>query len=256
MSELLRAVDVNFAYGDQPTLRGISLSISSGETVALIGPNGSGKSTLIQVLLGHLRGTGSVLLDGKPIADQPRRQIARRLAYLAQSPSFEPGQTVMHLLRAGRAPYWAAFGLESPGDVAVVRDISRQLNLDDLLSRSMEHLSGGQRQRVFVGRCLVQQPAVLLLDEPDTYLDLRHQVELGRLIRTLAKGQGLGVLWASHDLNQSAAFADRLILLRDGAVVAEGAAAEVLRAEVLSEVYGVELECIDRPGKAPIVLPK
>ena len=256
MSELLQAIDLNFAYGDCPTLRGISLSISTGETIALIGPNGSGKSTLIQSLLGHLPATGSIKLDGQPIAQWPRRQFARRVAYLAQSPNFEPGQTVLDVLRVGRAPYWAAFGLESPGDTRVVGDISRQLALDDLLGRSMDELSGGQRQRVFIGRCLVQQPAVLLLDEPDTYLDLRHQVELGRLIRNLATEQGIGVLWASHDLNQSAAYADRLVLLHEGTVAAAGSAAEVLRAELLSDVYGVALECIQRPGGPPIIVPR
>jgi iron complex transport system ATP-binding protein len=256
MPELLRAIDLNFAYGDRPTLRGISLSVSTGQTIALIGPNGSGKSTLIQSLLGHLPATGTITLDGRPIAQWPRKQFARRVAYLAQSPNYEPGQTVLDVLRVGRAPYWGAFGLESPGDAAVVRDVSRQLALDDLLNRSMDQLSGGQRQRVFIGRCLAQQPAALLLDEPDTYLDLRHQVELGRLIRTLATQRGIGVLWASHDLNQAAAFADRLVLLRDGMIAAEGTASEVLQTDLLSEVYGVSLECIQRLGEPPIVIPR
>jgi ABC-type cobalamin/Fe3+-siderophores transport system ATPase subunit len=256
MPELLRAIDLCFAYGERPTLRGISLSIATGETVALIGPNGSGKSTLIQSLLGHLRATGSITLDGVAISELPRRQIARRMAYLAQAPSFEPGQSVLDVLRVGRAPYWGAFGLESPGDAAVVREVTDRLALGDLLDRPMDQLSGGQRQRVFIGRCLVQEPAALLLDEPDTYLDLRHQVELGRLIRTLAKEREIGVLWASHDLNQAAAFADRLILLREGAVAAEGSAAEVLRADLLSEVYGVSLECFDGSGGVPIVIPR
>jgi iron complex transport system ATP-binding protein len=256
MAELLRAIDLSFAYGDRPTLRAISLSVSSGETVALIGPNGSGKSTLIKSLLGHLPASGAITLEGRPIASWPRRQFARRVAYLAQSPNFEPGQTVLDVLRVGRAPYWAAFGLESAGDAEVVRAISGKLALDDLLDRPMDALSGGQRQRVFIGRCLVQQPSILLLDEPDTYLDLRYQVELGRLIRRLAKEQAIGLLWASHDLNQAAAFADRLILLRDGAIAAEGSPREVLRADLLSDVYGVSLECIERVDLPPIVLPR
>jgi iron complex transport system ATP-binding protein len=256
MSQLLRAIDLNFAYGDRPILRNISISITTGETVALIGPNGSGKSTLIQSLLGHLPAKGSITLQGKPINEWPRKQLARRVAYLAQSPNYEPGQTVLDVLRVGRAPYWSAFGVESTADAAVVRGVSAKLQLDELLHRPMDQLSGGQRQRVFIGRCLVQQPTALLLDEPDTYLDLRHQVELGRLIRTLAKEGAMGVLWASHDLNQAAAFADRLVLLRDGAVAAEGTAAEVLRADLLSEVYGVQLECIDRPGRPPIIVPR
>ncbi len=256
MPELLRATDVTFAYGDRPALRGVSLSISVGEIVALLGPNGSGKSTLIQCMLGHLPAAGSLTLDEKPINQWPRRLLARRVAYLPQSPSHEPGQTVLDVLRLGRAPYWAAFGLESPGDAAVVSEISRQLQLDDLLHRPMDALSGGQRQRVFIGRCLVQQPSVLLLDEPDTYLDLRHQVELGQTIRSLAKDEHIGVLWASHDLNQAAAFANRLVLLKEGTVAAAGTAAEVLRADLLSGVYGVELECIERPTRPPIVIPR
>jgi ABC-type cobalamin/Fe3+-siderophores transport system ATPase subunit len=257
MAELLRAIDLTFAYDDRAALRGVSVSISTGEVVALIGPNGSGKSTLIHSLLRHLPATGSIALDGRPIEQLQRREIARRVAYLAQSPAYEPGQTVLDVLRVGRAPYWAAFGLESPRDEDVVRGIRRQLALDDLLHRSMDELSGGQRQRVFIGRCLVQQPALLLLDEPDTYLDLRHQVELGRTIRALAKDHGMGVLWASHDLNHAAAFADRLLLMNDGTIAADGTASEVLRADLLSDVYGVALECLGRPdGEPPIVIPR
>jgi iron complex transport system ATP-binding protein len=256
MPPLLQAQNLGFAYTDRPALRNISLSIPSAQTIALIGPNGSGKSTLIQCLLGHLPATGNITLDGKPLAAWPPKQFARRVAYLAQSPSFEPGQTVLDVLRLGRAPYWSAFGIESPTDATVIRDISTQLDLNDLLTRPMDELSGGQRQRIFIARCLVQQPAVLLLDEPDTYLDLRHQVELGQLIRNLAKEKNIGILWASHDLNQAAAYADRLILLHEGAIAAAGQASDVLRPDLLTTVYGVSLECIERPGHPPIVIPR
>src|SRR5213076_2350519 len=114
-----------------------------------------------------------------------------RVAYLPQSPATEPGQTVLDALRLGRSPYWSAFGLESPRDEQVVRSVSKRLGLDDLLSRPMDELSGGQRQRVFVGRCLVQEPTALLLDEPNTFLDLRHQVELCQLLRQLSKEQSI-----------------------------------------------------------------
>jgi iron complex transport system ATP-binding protein len=255
MPDLLTATDLHFAYGDHAVLRRVSLAIRSGEIVALIGPNGSGKSTLIQSLLGHLPATGSMQVDGKSLARWPRRLLARRIAYLAQAPHFEPGQTVLDVLRMGRAPYWAAFGIESTEDLTVLQEVSHQLTLDDLLNRRMNSLSGGQRQRVFVGRCLMQQPAVLLLDEPDTYLDLRHQIELGRLIRTLAIEKQMGVLWASHDLNHAATFADRLILLHEGSVAATGSPREVLRAEVLTRTYGVNLEIISRDNRPPVVIP-
>src|SRR5262249_29813120 len=149
-----------------------------------------------------------------------RRELARRVAYLPQSPVADAGQTVIDTLRLGRSPYWSAFGIESPRDEQVVRSVSARLGLDDLLSRPLDELSGGQRQRVFVGRCLVQEPAAMLLDEPSTFLDLRHQVELCQLLRQLAKEQSIGVLMASHDLNLAAAYANRVVVLSEGTIAA------------------------------------
>jgi iron complex transport system ATP-binding protein len=159
------------------------------------------------------------------------------------------------VLRLGRAPYWAAFGLESTADDRVTRDVAHLLALDDLLDRPLDALSGGQRQRVFVGRCLVQQPGALLLDEPNTFLDLRHQIDLCRLLRDLARKNNLAVLVASHELNIAGAYADRLLLLSDGAVAAQGVPDAILRPEILSPVYGV---AIQRFGDAsnPLVVPR
>jgi iron complex transport system ATP-binding protein len=177
------------------------------------------------------------------------------VAYLPQTPGFEPGQTVLDVLRQGRAPYWGAFGLESSADEKIVSDIAAMLSLTDLLHRSIEQLSGGQRQRVFIGRCLAQKPGALLLDEPSTFLDLAHQIELCQLLRDLSRKQNLAVLMATHDLNLAGAFADRLILLHRGKVASEGSPDEVLRAEVLTPVYGVEIQRIDIAGKQPVVIP-
>jgi iron complex transport system ATP-binding protein len=164
---------------------------------------------------------------------------------------------VLDVLRLGRAPYWGAFGIESAQDARVVADVARRLGLDALLDRPMESLSGGQRQRVFVGRALAQEPAALLMDEPDTFLDLRHGVELLQLLRALAREKSVGVLIASHDLNVAGALADRLILLGDGAVAADGPAGRVLEPGLLSRVYGVEMERIPRgEGRSPLVLPR
>lgn len=257
MIDLLKATNLEFSYGDRPTLRGISLSIESRETVALIGPNGSGKSTLIKSLLGHLQITnGTIEWEGTALPFWKRRELSRRIAYLPQTPVFEPGQSVGDVLRLGRAPYWGAFGLESSRDASVVRRIAEQMQLRDIMDRPIDTLSGGQRQRVLIGRCLVQEPVVLMLDEPDTFLDLRHQVELGQLLRQLSRDRGMGILWASHDLNSAAVYADRLILLREGTVAMEGAPERVMQEAVLSETYGVPLERIDRPGKPPVVLPR
>src|SRR5205085_815914 len=206
MDPLLEADNLSFAYGERPVLRGVSLRLGAGEVVALLGPNGSGKSTLIRALLGQLPAAGSMKWEARPVNNWSRRELARRVAYLPQSPAFEPEQRVADVLRTGRAPYWGAFGLESARDLRVVIEVADLLGLTDLLDRPMGHLSGGQRQRVFVGRCLVQEPQALLLDEPNTFLDLRYQVELGRLLTRLSRERGIGVLMASHDLNLAGAF--------------------------------------------------
>jgi iron complex transport system ATP-binding protein len=256
---LLHARDLSFAYSpDRPVLRGVGLSLAAGEVVALLGPNGSGKSTLIRALLGQLHATtGDIAWQGRTIGDWRKRDLARVVAYLPQTPAFEPEQTVHDVLRIGRAPYWGAFGVDSPRDGQIVEDVARMLHLDDLLSRRVDQLSGGQRQRVFVGRCLVQEPRAMLLDEPGTFLDLRHQVELLQLLRRLAREQGVGVLLASHDLNIAASLADRLILLDGGTLAADGPPADVLDPALLERVYGVPMDRIDRgPDRAPAVLPR
>jgi iron complex transport system ATP-binding protein len=254
---LLQATNLSFAYRDRTVLRDVSLSLSAGEVVALLGPNGSGKSTLIRTLIGHLppRG-GTIAWDGKPIESWRRRDLAKRVGYLPQSPAHEPLHTVADVLRLGRAPYLGPFGIESTRDEQVVRDIADRLALTEILDRPMDGISGGQRQRVFLGRALVQEPRALLLDEPNTFLDLRHQVELGKLLRALARERSLCVLLASHDLNLAASMADRLLLLHDGLLAADGPPDQVLQPELLTKVYGVEMVRIDVPHGAPVVLPR
>ena len=255
---LLAAVELSFAYDDRTVLRDVTLTLAPGEVVALLGPNGSGKSTLLRVILGQLPSTpgGAVRWEGRPVEAWRKRDLARKVAYLPQSPTAEPDHRVADVLRLGRSAYWGAFGLESPRDAEVVREVTELLGLADLLDRPMEHLSGGQRQRVFLGRCLAQEPAALLLDEPSTFLDLRHQVDLLRLLRRLAKDRGVGVLMASHDLNLAAATADRAVLLDAGAVAAEGTPDTVLEPETLTRVYGVPMERVPRGGNAaPLVFP-
>jgi ABC-type cobalamin/Fe3+-siderophores transport system ATPase subunit len=256
MSEILSADNITFAYGDRPALRGVSITLAAGEIVTLLGPNGSGKSTLIKVLLGHLQANGSINWEGKSLMAWSRRELARRVAYLPQAPLFDAQQTVREVLHLGRAPYWVAFGLESQHDLEVVEQIAQSLALHELLTRRMDELSGGQRQRVFLARCLIQEPVALLLDEPSTFLDLKHQVDLMHLLRNLSREKNIAVLMASHDLNLSAAGAHRLVLLNEGELVAKGTPDEVLNPELLSKVYDVPMERIARAAdQTPIVVP-
>jgi iron complex transport system ATP-binding protein len=258
VTALLAAGHLRFGYAPgRDVLAGVSLSLSAGRVGVLLGPNGSGKSTLLRVLLGHLApSAGEVSWDGKPLDTMRPRELARLVAYLPQSPAHEPGQTVGEVVRAGRTPYLGAFGVESERDVEVVRRTVALLELGDLVDRPIDELSGGQRQRVFVARALAQEPRAFLLDEPNTFLDLRHQAQLWALLRKLARERGLGILAASHDLNLSAAFADELMLLHEGWIVARGTAADVLDAGVLSRVYGIGMARVERAGRTPVVFPE
>jgi iron complex transport system ATP-binding protein len=252
---VLVAEGITVAYADRAVLRGIDISLAAGEVVALIGPNGSGKTSLIRGLLGAVRSTGSIRWFERPLHEWPRRELARRIAYLPQSPTWDPGQRVIDVLRLGRTPYGGAFGIESRRDAEVVSEVASGLELGDLLDRPIDELSGGQRQRVFLGRCLAQEPSALLLDEPNTYLDLRHQVELCQRLRRLAAERGIGVLMAVHDLTLASLFADRVVLLDGGVVTAAGPPGEVLAADVISAAYGVPLVRLPGPGGRPVLVP-
>lgn len=251
---LLQARGLNLSYGDRPALRGVDVTLSSGEIVALLGPNGSGKSSLIQSLFGHLVAEGEINWFGKRLKDWTPRRLAQKVAYLPQISGYQPGQTVLDTLNLGRSPYWAGFGLESSRDAEVVGRVTLQLELADIVRRPMDELSGGQRQRVFVGRCLAQEPVAMLLDEPNTYLDLKHQVELCQLLRKLSRTQSIGILMASHDLNLAASFSDRVMVLEDGRVVASGGV-DVLNPKLLSEVYGLPLMAVNRSVGHAVLIP-
>jgi iron complex transport system ATP-binding protein len=253
---ILQAKNLHFSYSpDKPTLHDISLALEPGQILAVLGPNGSGKSTLIKVLLGHLRAAGSIQWQGRPLHDWSRKKLARAIAYLPQSPTYDPAHTVRDHLRLGRAPYLKVLGLESEHDMDVVQKTAKLLDLADILHRPIDQLSGGQRQRVFLARCLIQEPRILLLDEPSTHLDLHHQVDLLKLLRQLAREQQLAVILASHDINLSAAFADQLILLNNGAIAASGTPYKVLWPETLAPIYKLQVLRLDAPS-GPVIFPK
>lgn len=236
---LLEASKLTFSFARRPVLRGVSLLAKPGEIVALVGPNGSGKSTLLKLLLGQLRGAGTIRWDGRDLRSWPARQLARKLAFLPQHPTAPPGQSVRDAISLGRFPHLGLLGLESPNDDHAIAAAAAALGLDKDLTRPVESLSGGQRQRVFLARCLAQEPAALLLDEPDTFLDLKHVASLARILRDLTTGRKLTVLLATHNLHLAAAVATRVTLLSDGQVVAEGAPKTVLTPERIRDTYGV-----------------
>jgi iron complex transport system ATP-binding protein len=256
MSGLLSGQKLSCSYAAALALSEVNLSLSAGKILAVVGPNGSGKSTLLAALLGLVESSGSVEWEGKGLSQWSRRDLSRRVAYLPQSPQWLAEQTVADALSVGRAPYWGPLGLESTGDQRVILSVARTLELTDLLDRRMDELSGGQRQTVLLGRCLIQEPKAMLLDEPDTFLDLKHQFELRKLLAELARERGIGVLMATHDLNFAGAFADEVIVLNQGRVAAAGSPEMALTPEILERVYGLPMERIERAGAKSILVPR
>ncbi|NOZ77727.1 MAG: ABC transporter ATP-binding protein [Acidobacteria bacterium] len=255
---ILTAEHVDFAYPGQaaPAVSGIELRIAAGEIVALIGPNGAGKSTLLALLAGWLKpDAGRVTLDGEPLGRLGLRRRARRLAYLPQrvTPLYDP--TVEDVVTAGRFPYrspWAGPSETDRRTIAAALEATATLHVR---GRRFTALSGGEQQRVLVASILAQEPEFLLLDEPTASLDMHHQVEIFRLLRSIASG-GRAVVVATHDLNLASLYADRLLLLIGGRLVHHGTPADVLTPETLNEAYGAELTVIEHPlAGRPAVLP-
>lgn len=255
--ELLRLDNVTVRYAEAGwQMQPVSLALNAGEMVAVIGPNGSGKSTLLKLAAGVLAPeSGQALVRGRDLAHYERKDIARVLGYLPQQihPAFD--YTVEEVVAMGRFPHLAGFGFLSREDLDVVARCMAQTETAAYRGRALSHLSGGERQRVYLASILAQEPRLLLLDEPTAALDIHHQARFFRLLRALVKN-GLAVCVVTHDLNVASLYCDRLFLMAGGARVCEGAAEEVLRRDILSEVYGetVSVQKDPHSGK-PIVLP-
>jgi iron complex transport system ATP-binding protein len=232
----------------------ISLSVASGEWVTIIGPNGAGKSTLLRAVSGELPYRGTVTLDGDRAEALKRRERARRVAAVAQSPVVPAGMTVLDYALLGRTPHIPFLAWESPADLAAVRDVLGRLDLERFAGRLLQTLSGGERQRVFLARALAQSAPLLLLDEPTSALDIGHQQEVLELVDALRHEHRLTVLTTMHDLSAAGEYADRLVLLDRGRLVADGTPTEVLTEELLSQHYCARLRVI--PGEhGPLVVP-
>lgn len=241
----LQANDIRVRFGKNTVLAGVDVTVRRGEWVALLGCNGSGKTTLMRVLAGLLRpDSGDVLLNDVRLDSLSRREIARRLALLPQSTSLVPGLTVRQLVRQGRYAARGPLGMLGDTDDAQVREAMVATGVRELADTPLERLSGGQRQRARLALALAQDAPVLLLDEPTTYLDVRHQIEVMELVRDLQRERELTVVSVLHDLTQAARYADRIVALRDGIVHADGPAADVLDARFLKDVYGVSGEVL------------
>jgi len=238
---VLGADGVSFGYRREQVLHGISIGIECGETLGIIGPNGSGKSTLLRILSGVLEPhAGSVQLFGRPLAAYTPVERARKIAVVPQETAVEFPFTVTETVLMGRAPHLGRFALEGDLDLEAARSAMRRTGVLHLADRSLHELSGGERQRVILARALAQDAAILLLDEPAAFLDIRHEVEIYDLLHDL-KQEGRTVVTVLHDLNLAALYCDRVALMKDGRLVALGSPAEVITYKAITEVYEVDV---------------
>ncbi|HWC30818.1 MAG TPA: ABC transporter ATP-binding protein [Dehalococcoidia bacterium] len=236
-------------------LRGVTLEVRAGEIVALVGPNGSGKSTMLRALARVLAPRrGVVYLEGKSMREWPTREVARKLALLPQGPTLAADLTVEELVTLGRSPHQGLLGLPTREDSDAVQRAIEETDIGSMARRRVSELSGGERQRVWVAMALAQEPQILLLDEPTTFLDLNHQLEVLDLIRRLNQEHGLTVIMVLHDLNQAARYSGRIVVLREGQLYADGSPAEVLTPATLRDVFGVRGRVMEAPDGAGLII--
>ena len=249
---------LSLAYDSDPVIRRLSLSISTGQITTLVGPNGCGKSTLLRGLARLLKPqAGHVLLDGKAIHTLPTKQLARQLGVLPQSPSAPEGLTVYELVAQGRYPHQGFFQQWSQEDEAIAQEALAITNTVALANRPLDTLSGGQRQRAWIAMTLAQNTPILLLDEPTTFLDIGYQLEVMELIERLNRERQMTILLVLHDLNQAARYSHRMIVMRDGAIHADGPPRAVLTRSLLAEVFNIRANILfDPESGTPICVPQ
>ncbi len=256
MNASLLARDITLGYGETPIISELSLEVPDGSFTIIIGPNACGKSTLLRGLARLLRPTtGAVLLDGVELRSLKPKAAARKLGLLPQSSLAPDGITVADLVGRGRFPHQSAMRTWSSADERAVSEAMAATGVTDLSRRLVDELSGGQRQRVWVAMALAQQTRHLLLDEPTTFLDIAHQIDLMELFADLHRS-GTTLVAVLHDLNHAARYATHLVAMRDGAIVAQGDPREIITAELVQAVYDLPCKVITDPvSGTPLVLP-
>jgi iron complex transport system ATP-binding protein len=254
----LAADRVDLGYGDALVVEGLSMAVQAGSISAVVGPNACGKSTLLRALARIVVPSGGqVILDGEAIHRLPTREVARRLGMLPQTPIAPDGILVADLVSRGRSPHQRLFQQWSLADEAAVVTALEATETLDLAERPVDELSGGQRQRVWIAMVLAQETPILLLDEPTTFLDITHQVEVLELVAALNRDRGRTVVMVLHDLNLASRYAHHIVAMREGAIVAEGRPADVIDEATVAAVFGLDCVVVPDPvSGTPLVVPR
>lgn len=256
-STALHVKDVSVGYGERTVLDTLNVDIKRGAVTSIVGPNGCGKSTLLRTMSRLLNPTkGEIVLDGKSIHDIPTRKLATQLGLLPQTPIAPDGIVVADLVGRGRTPHQGILGRWSQQDYDIVAEALETTGISDLAERSIDELSGGQRQRVWIAMALAQRTDTLLLDEPTTYLDVKHQLDVLDLLTELNRDRGTTIVMVLHDLNLAARYSDELVAVSGGQVFAHGHPREVITKENVKSVFGIDSVIITDPvSDQPAVMP-
>lgn len=253
---LLSAHKLQIGYGEKLIVKDLNLQINKGEITSIIGANGCGKSTILKTLARvHSAKSGSIYLDGKMIHKIPTKEIAKKMAILPQTPEAPGGLTVYELISYGRFPHQGGFGRLSEHDRHVIEWALDVTRLTEFAHQAVDALSGGQRQRAWIAMAIAQETGLLLLDEPTTYLDMAHQLEVLKLLKKLNEDEGRTIVMIVHDLNHAARFSDYMFALRKGKIIKEGTPGEVMTKQVLKEIFNIDAEIVKDPRtRKPICL--
>lgn len=257
MSALLEAVGVRAGYDGATVVDGVDLRVLPGELWVILGPNGAGKSTFLRALLGlHTAEGGTISVLGRPLAQWSRDALARSVAWVPQMFEAAFGFTGLELVVMGRSPHLGLWGLPAVADVDRAREAMAELEIAHLADRPATALSGGEQRLLLLARAFVQAPALLLLDEPTAFLDLRHQVQMLQRLKARTRTGSMGAVAVLHDVNLAAAFADRVLLLRDGRALASGPVASTLASPILESLYGVPMAEVRAPDGQSLFAPR
>lgn len=257
MNERLHTTELNIGYGDTAIVNDLNLTVPTGQITALVGANGSGKSTILKTMARLMKPkSGGVLLDGQSIHSQSTKQVAKQLAILPQNPTAPDGLTVSELVAYGRFPHQKGFGTMTSEDKSIIQWSIEVTGMTDFYDRPVDQLSGGQRQRAWIAMALAQQTEILFLDEPTTFLDMAHQLEVLHLLHKLNKEEGRTIIMVVHDLNHASRYAHHIVAIKSGTVISEGTPQQVMTKDVLRKVFGIEADIVPDPRTGvPLCLP-